>query len=197
MKQTIAIDIDGVVADFFGPFLLHASDRLDTTFALEDCTHHNSAIAFGVPEETMHGILADFENTEVGRNLPHIPLAIESLHLLTEHYNIQVITSRREVLRDMTKEWFARHFTEVPIHHGRGRNNPYGGGADTLHKPQIAESIGAIALIEDNADELIHWDAPSVTPICFPQPWNASLAESHPHILRLDWPGIVDYFIPN
>lgn len=194
-RQKLAFDIDGVIVDYFGPFLGHVNEQLGTQHCYDDCEAHNLADAFGIQVDHMHSMLEGYETPEVIASLPAVEGALESLTTLATRYDLAVVTSRKVVWQQATEIWFSQNFPQISIHYAIGRNNPFAGGSDRLHKPQVAEQIGALALVEDNEQEFLHWDSSVVEPICFAQPWNRCLATTHPHILRLDWQGIVDRYM--
>lgn len=194
-KPVIGCDVDGVIADFFGQFLTFVNQETGHSLQYDDCESHNLAEAFDMPVLEMKKLQLRYETANNIVELPPFSQAIESLTLLSDRYEIAIITSRKSELEDATRLWFARHFPNVDIHYSIGRNNPFAGGDGRLYKPQVAEMIGAICLIEDNEQEFIHWDSDIVKPICFAQPWNRCLAETHPHIPRLNWPEIIELLL--
>lgn len=194
-RQVLAFDVDGVIVNFFTPFLAHTNQLLGTQLLYEDCECHNLADAFGVEVEYMRSLAKNYETPEIMINLPAVKGAIQSLRILSSRYDLAIVTSRRVELQQVTDIWFKRNSPPVTIHYAIGRNNPFAGGSDRLYKPQVAEQIGALALIEDNEQEFLHWDSSIVEPICFDQPWNRCISHSHPHIPRLDWQGIVDRYM--
>jgi len=196
-KPVIACDIDGVILDFFTSFLSYVNPLLGTNFTYEECDCHNLARAFKVQHSVMDQIHEGYKRDVSHDDILPIDGALVSLQQLLIHYEIAIITSRSPHYELPTRDWFARHLPEVTIHFSQGRNNALAGADGRVHKPQIAEQIGALCLIEDNEEEFIHWDAPGVQPICFAQPWNRCLVESHPQILRLDWPGITNMLVPS
>lgn len=169
---------------------------LETNYQYQDLYNHNLAVSFGISIKQLVEILKNYETDNVLLNLPEVPGSIEALTLLTPKYNIEIITGRKDGLRNVTEEWIMKRLPFVSkIHFGLGRNNPLAGVGDRLSKARIAEGIHALCLVEDNDQELIYWDSDSVEPICFSQPWNIGLIESNPDIVRLDWPGIVDKYL--
>jgi hypothetical protein len=194
-REKLSFDIDGVITDYFGPFLHHVNEKLGTQHLYEDCQNHNLADALGIEVEQMFSILSTYETPEVIANLPAITGALQSLAILNTRYDIMIVTSRKDFWKRATDVWFGRNFPHVTIYYALGRNNPFAGGDERLFKPQVAEQIGALCLVEDNEQEFLHWDSSIVKPICFAQPWNKSITTTHPHILRLDWQGIIDHYM--
>ncbi len=195
-KQVLAFDADGVTTDYYRPYLDRLNEACGTKHTYEQCTNHNFALALGINENEIKSILKTHADHKFWCSLPPVAGAVETLALLAERYDLVIITSRPDECREATHEWFNQHAPQVQVNFAIGRNNPYGGKVGRIHKPQLAEQIGAIALVEDNTDEILHWDSSHVEPVCFAQPWNASLSITHPHIHRLDWIGILAKFAP-
>lgn len=185
-KQIIAFDIDGVIIDFMGSFIPYVNLRLRKNITYDQCHCHNFAEVFDISELEAAQIYEDYKNEVSHDELEPIDGALEGLEALGRYYQIVIITSRSPHYEEVTHRWFGRNSTVGDIHFSLGRNNPYAGHEGRKHKPQIAEEIGALCLIEDNEEEFIHWDAPTVQPICFAQPWNECLVDSYPKILRLN-----------
>ncbi len=195
-KPIVAFDIDGVIIDFMGSFIPYVNLRLGKNITYDQCRCHNFAEVFGISEFDASRIYDDYKNEVSHDELQPIDGALDGLGILKNHYQIAIITSRSPHYEEITYQWFKHNSPVEAIHFSLGRNNPYAGHDGRKHKPQIAEQIGALCLIEDNEEEFIHWDAPTVQPICFAQPWNECLVESHPKILRLNgWSEITDLLL--
>ncbi len=191
-KTIIALDIDGVIVDFARPFIAHTNERLGRNDCYENCRAHNFSVAFGISETLTFKLLAEFEEN-FDMEYPHlIEGVVEALDILKQRYGFVAITSRGAHLEEPTRRFFETHFPFVTPYFANGRNNPFATTEGRLTKTRMAEQISAAILIEDNKEEFRHWDSRAVRPICFRHPWNASLAETHQHIPRLDWPEIVE-----
>ncbi|MDO8649865.1 MAG: hypothetical protein Q7K33_00945 [Candidatus Berkelbacteria bacterium] len=195
VRKVLAFDFDGVIIDFFGHFRVFANDQLGTNVSNDECLWHDLGKCFGVDSDRMRSVHEKWETTFSHDVLQPIDGALESLAVLSSRYDIAIVTSRKRELETVTRDWFEKSFPQASIHFAMGRNNPYAGADGRLYKPQVAELIGAIALVEDNEEEFVHWDSSSVEPICFAHPWNECLIETHPHILRLRWPQIMERFL--
>jgi hypothetical protein len=193
-QPVISSDIDGVIVDWYRPFLDFLNQHLGTNYRYQDITDHDLAVALGLPEEQMHELLPKFYSQYSLAQLNPIDQAIESLEQLAKTYQIILITSRRDVHKTATNQWFTRYLPEVEIYYARGAANPYG-GQDRQSKLEIAEGLGAICLIEDNGAEFHNWPSQSVQPLCFAQPCNENLSVTHPTIPRLSWPEITRYLL--
>lgn len=194
-RRILAFDCDGVVIDFAGHFLPFANGELGTSLSYEDCHCHDLARSFGVSNEAMDKVHEKWHQLYSHDVLQPVDEALESLELLSARYRNIIITSRRPHLEAVTRERFTQCPQVSGVYFALGRNNPFAGGDGRLHKPDLAEQLGALAMIEDSEEEFIHWSSDKVEPICFAHPWNECLIETHPHIPRLNWPQIVERFL--
>ena len=194
-KQKIAVDIDGVIVDFVGSFLDFCNFRLGTNHRYEECTRHNFPKVLGLDQKVAANLLSDYEDVYDVVNAPIIEEARVALTTLDDRYQLVSITSRRPRFEKTTREFFIHHFPFIEPFFANGHSNPYSGGPDRVSKSRMAERLEALCLIEDSEDELMSWDSDSVQPICYAQPWNACIAETHPHILRATWPELTEYLM--
>lgn len=195
-RAVLAIDVDGVLADYNGAFLPYLNQALSLNLAIHDITKHNYDELAGVPAEIIKDIMDDFEGQYGIVNLSPIEGAIDSIRLLSEKYQLAVITSRRQHHQEATRAWLERHNIAMPIYMTNGMLNRMTAEVGRRTKAEIAIELQAIALIEDNENEIVHWTGDGVEMVAYAQPWNLSLAETHPHIARLEWPAIVKKFLP-
>ncbi len=194
-KQTLAFDIDGVIVDWCGSFLRFVNTELGTNMAYDECKYHDLSKCFNLSVELMKKLRVKYDaSTNVG-NLTYIDGAKQSMKKLAKYYQLAIITSRQADLEEDTDRWLDLNFPNVSRYYSMGRKNPFAGAEGRKFKPQIAEEIGAVCLVEDNEEEFHHWDSRHVEPICFPQPWNELLLQTHPHISRLNWSQILERFI--
>jgi len=188
-KPIIAVDIDGVINDFHTPFVGFLNRALKTNYRVDEFYSHNFHHRIGVSEVDSLKLLNEFEGQYRPNDHIIIDGAKETLGKLNNHYKIISITSRRPILELVTREFMNEHFPYINVYFAVGRNN-LDQPVDRKFKPEIAEELGAICLIDDNENEFIHWDSNAVQPIIYAQPWNEQLSKSHSHIPRLEWAGI-------
>lgn len=194
-KPIIGCDIDGVIVDFYSNFLRFANEHHGLSITYEESRSHDLSLCLGLPYEETLRLHNEWEKLHGCMALQPMEGAMEHIERIRQHYEIVAITARKPELMADTKEWFAKHLPEIEIHFAIGRNNRFGGKDERLHKTRMAEIIGATCLIDDNEHEFLHWDSELVKPICFAQPWNEGLAETHPHIPRLKWPEITELLL--
>ena len=188
-KPILAVDIDGVINDFHTPFINFTNKKLGFNNSYSDFSSHDFHGYLGISKQELIDLLNEFEGTYKSDDHLLIDGAVESLYKLEKHYEIISITGRRPILEKVTLEFIDTHLPFIKTYFAAGRNNldiP----KNRIHKPRLAEELGASYLIDDNEHEFIHWDSKTVKPIIFAQPWNKELANTHPHIPRLHWKGI-------
>jgi len=191
-RTRIASDIDGVIADWFRPFMEAANSHLGVNLDYEDAWSHNMAEVFNVSEARINELLEATGAMRNLRSLSCIDDALKSIELLRQHYLFSIITSRSDSHHQDTVAYLEEVSKGLDLHYGIGANNPYVEDHGRKSKEQIAEQIGAFCLIEDNPAEFIAWKSNIVVPLCFAQPWNASLSEEFP---RLEWSDLLEIFL--
>lgn len=194
-RSVLGLDIDGVIANTNLSIVTYLNDTLGTSYTYEGTFSHDLAKSFGLSDEVMQQHFDAFATEERMLSLSMVEQAAESIELLAQDYRLIIITSRPVSWQTATETWLGNHgLGELEVLYTNGHNNRLAGGAGRVTKQLAAEQAGAIALIEDNEYEFHVWNSTRVELICLAQPWNASLIETHSHIYRTDWPGIVERF---
>jgi hypothetical protein len=195
--KVLAIDLDGVVYDWFRQLLLRIGLILGRDFDINQMFDHDFAVPLGLNSREMNNLL---DKTRMQIDLDHIwlvPGAVNAINRLSEYFRIVVITSRSEAQYPATIRSLERDFGGKirEVHLGLGQGNPYTSKDGRKTKQQLAESVDAVCLVEDNPNEFVSWDSQSVQPILYAQPWNARFAAENPQIVRDTWPYLTEYLI--
>jgi len=167
-RLKVAVDVDEVLGRFvesLNEFYLdtyderyHVSDYFEYCFRkIWNCSQDEST-------EIVHSF---FESDHFLEGVPPIPGAYEALLHLSEHVDLEVVTSRQHIIQSETTEWIQRHYPGIfkHIHFG----NHWAKEGASLSKSEICKSIGATVLIDDN---------PGYAMEC---------AEAGIHVLLYDW----------
>ena len=183
-KRIIAVDIDGVILDYFGPFTKFLNEKLGRSLAIGDITHYYLSEVYGIDKGSIMAYGDELNSLINTADLPIIDNAIERLKRIMRYWKVAIITSRHSAKEVETRQYFNEYLPGVEIYFSA--NNFY--GREGKSKIHIAGEIGAYCLIDDNPYEFENWDySCGVSPICFRQPWNHSVSKSIP---RLNWPAI-------
>lgn len=183
-KRIIAIDIDGVILDYFGPFSQFLNGKLARSLTMNDITHYWLSEVYGVSKEMIMVLGDEFNSFTRTVDLPVIDNAIERLRRIMRCWGVVIITSRYDAIEAETRRYFSQCLPGVKMYF----SSNYFYGKIGKPKIQIAYEIGAHCLIDDNPFEFEEWDYSfGVLPICFRQPWNHSVSKNIP---RFSWPAI-------
>lgn len=161
MKPIIAIDIDDVIAYTTEAVCAWANELTGKSLTLEDYRVETDADYWHYYESiwAIHGMTSlslnvYFESFVHDPSLiGMVPGAREALEQLAEKFDIIFVTSRDVKTRDLTQQWFRDKLGfEVHVHFATAGHHEYGKQAPT--KGQIAESLGAEFLIDDNPEHV-------------------------------------------
>ncbi len=194
-KPIIACDMDGVYSHWFEQLVLTYNSMFGTKFRVEDNTDHDILIGLGLEKSKFDLIINNSTiRHRICQNTNPIEGSLENSSILERDYEIVITTSRNQIFDEPAEVWLSRYHKDYRVIYASGSGNPYG-NLGMRSKIDIANEIGAIALIDDNPHEFIDWDHPTIKPICFRHKWNECLlGDLSPDIPRLNWPEIVEYF---
>lgn len=196
-RPLIGVDVDDVIVDFVRPFLWFCKHRHQIDVRYEDCHDHNLATVMDLSTEQFQELLTEYEDTFD----QEYPLLVEGatprIGELYDYFDLVAITSRRgRFLIEATKRFFARELPFIELYFANGRNNPLGTIKGRPGKVQLAETLGLVALIEDNPAEVEHVVGyTSVEMVVLAQPWNKKLVKPHPEVFRGNWGDVRDHLI--
>lgn len=121
---------------------------------------------------------------------PLMPGAEFAINELLKRFNIILITSRDSKWEKFTKDWIQDQFPSIKpeLYFCDSHRD-----SSAKTKGQIAKSLGAAWLIDDNVDHCLSATEAEVTPILFGNyGWQQNKSSE---MLNLnDWPQIIDYF---
>lgn len=112
-----------------------------------------------------------FESRYFNEDLMPLPSAYEALLKLKQHFDLHVVTSRQNKVKNITFQWIERHFPDIfsEIHLA----NHYSREGKSRTKSEICHSIGACLLIDDSAKYAIQCVHDNIPVLLFGQyGWN-------------------------
>ena len=181
-RLKIGIDIDEVIFSLMENYIKFHNQRHGTTFRLGDisdyhlwkCGVHKSK------EESVKEVL-EFQNSIYFDELDLIEGAKEVLEELSKKYQIFIITSRPEEIKEKTNSLFKRHFPK------KGFNilyssEIYGG---KLSKAEICKINNIPCIIEDNQDYALDCARNGIKVFLLDKSWNKNY-EKHENIIKVD-----------
>ena len=111
-KQTIAIDIDDVLAGHAEAMVKFGNELYGTSLTIDDYNEHFAVMWRTEKEETERRAL-EWLTSGHFRTLPTVMGAKEVLAELHTRFKLVVLTSRRNILAVHTREWLDTHFAGI------------------------------------------------------------------------------------
>lgn len=155
-RPHIALDIDGVLADFTGGFLPHLSRALGREVREEHITTYSFEEALRIPREVWSPLWAQFQHRVYHEALPYDGV-VEGVAALRDLGRLTIQTARPDRATEATLAWVERHLGPIEVHfrHGVGKYR-YDDAVDWF--------------IEDSLDEVARAEAG--IPILVDRAWN-------------------------
>ena len=199
-RSVIAVDVDGVLADWHKWSHPVYCELLGVTVAHEECVHYDPTLTYGVTREEfarVHPVVSAMCDTA---GLPAVDGVEDALRQLSRVFRIVPVTAREGALHDTTRQWVGRVVEPIvgptEVYFAAGANNPLATpNAPSVSKLDICRQIDAVCLVEDNPSEVAAIYRSGVEPICIAWPWNQSLVETHPDVMRGDWAQVSAYLL--
>ncbi len=156
-KPVVAVDIDEVLAPWMEHYLKHHNLHRPNKLEWQDMTREN----FIDVDLVDHF----YEVTQHLHKVEPLPEAKELLERLAEKYELVIVTSRREIFTEVTRNWIAKHFPEI-------FKDILIGNLETP-KSVLCKKAGAKVLIDDNLDFALECVERGIRVLLFGDyPWN-------------------------
>lgn len=196
-KQIIAVDIDGVLANWVGSALPRLNRILNTDLDIEQGVSFDLHESFGVSRGRMHEALdALYKEFSVTQIQP-IENSQKTIKRLSHDYDIVAITARPKILWKDTYAWVKDNYDNlIEVYFGTAQGKPFGAGEHEDEKLALCKRFNAKYLVEDNPAEILEALKTSTTPLCHAWPWNKSI-EDDKRIIRGDWLKLEKYIYEN
>ena len=197
IKPIIAVDIDGVLADWVGSAVPRLNKILDTTLDVNGNVSFDLHKAFGVDKKTMHEALDKlYENFSVDE-CKRVSGAKGAIVKLSRDFDIIAITARPKEFWKQTYDWVKDNFDGViELYFGTAQGKPFGADQHKFDKLVICKRFNASYLIEDNPAEIIEALKSNTKPLCIAWPWNNEISKNI-EVPRGDWKFITQYIEEN
>ncbi len=194
-KPIIAVDIDDVLSRTVPSILAFSNERWGHSHTLEDFNEQLS-LMWQVNAEEAKVRWLEFMNSGTMEQYDVIPDARIALETLKQRYTLIAVTSRRESLLDITREWLDSNYPNIVDRvvgaqiYGEGKKN-----AHQLTKAEILLQLSASYLIDDQPKHCIGAAGVGVKGVLYGgYPWNRNV-ELPSGVVRCDnWPSVLEYF---
>lgn len=185
--MNLAIDIDGVVADYFSKFLEFYNKKTGKNLSVSDWKTYNFWDSLPVSKEEGKKLMEEFYLRADFDEIQLIEGAKEAIIELAKQNQIYVITARPLRWGEKTKKFFDKHFSGLPLHlvHSRDENDK------TIYKREICRDLNINILIEDYGDIALQCAEIGVRVFLLDYLYNQNV--KHENIIRVkNWDEILD-----
>lgn len=195
-KQTIAIDVDEVLADYSAEFVLMSNKLWGTSFSKND--YHENWLELwdvGLDEAVNRGKIM-FQD-RMHERLRHDEQAVDVLRHLSKRYDLMILTARNVQTKDVTLAWIAKYYPMIELDKvvfAGIWDNP---DEDAVHKTKgaIAKKLGVNYLIDDQLKHCTAADQHGVKSLLFGDyTWN-QMNDLPTSVTRVcTWHEVKEYF---
>ena len=190
-KRKIAVDIDGVLANYHEPFVGFYNERNGTNFNLENISGYDFWRAFGISEEKSACEIADFYFSEDFKEINPVEGSQDVLKLLSPKNILAIITARPDFIRKKTLEWINKYFPNVfsDVHF----TNQFGGNGSKEKKSYFCLDRGYGVIVEDSAEYANECAEQGINALLLNRPWNRN-GSLHPQVQRVsNWKEVLEH----
>lgn len=191
MKQTIAIDVDDVLAAHVPAFVAFSNQRYGTNLTVEDYEGHFAKV-WEVEHEEVERRALEFHTSVSAAEYELIAASNITIMSLSQHYNLKIVTARRKEMIQPTLEWLEQYFPGVfnDVHFV-----PIWEPNNLVTKADICKEIGADYLIDDLPEHCIIASAGGIESLLFGDyAWNRT-HDLIPGMTRVrNWDEVLQYF---
>src|SRR3989344_9691588 len=152
-KETIAVDIDEVTADFISYFIYFHNLMYKTSMKKNEVSSYYLYKAFNTDRKEMGIRFAEFQTLRLLERLEPAKGAIEGIKkLISRGFSPSFVTARHRTIEKETKAWVKKYFKDIKLqiyftHQLEGKNE--------LKKSAICKQIGASILIDDHIENAL------------------------------------------
>ena len=199
LRQTIAIDIDDVLADTTDALRLWSNELSGSNLTEEHFKEEGEYWGYYERVWDQHNIsdvlrYADFHSALIRDEIaiPLLPGAEFAINELRKRFDIILITSRSGDLEGVTRSWLKDNFGNHGIKLYFAKNNRYSTESEKKSKGQLCKELGASLLIDDSVQHCESALAEDIDVILFGEyGWQKPIPED----LRVckDWPAVLEY----
>jgi uncharacterized HAD superfamily protein len=180
--ETIAFDVDGVVADTFRVFVDTAQRDFGYGFSYEDITEYDFRNVIDIDEEDSLAIVQRILEDPIGCGIAPISGAVPVLTRLSREAPLLFVTARPD--GKAIRDWILHHLPDVA--EDRIRVEATGAGDQ---KQSVLLDHGVTHFVEDCLETGFLLEPLPITPIIFDQPWNR---KPHPFPVVRTWHQIAE-----
>lgn len=164
-KKVIAVDIDGVLADWVGTCIPILNEIIGKSVPISEVRFDMHKV-YKISEQEMHKAIENLYKIISIRDVKPIKGSRKAIRTLGRDFKVIAVTGRPKSFHDDTQEWLKKYFgADVPVMYGHASGNPFGSGVHNNSKEKICKDNSAVCLIEDNASEIIAFMGSETEPL--------------------------------
>ncbi len=195
-KKIIAVDVDDVLAANAQGFIEFSNRQWGGDLTVEDFQEDFSQM-WGVSNEEVTKRMNEYAELGIAADYAYFKDSVSTVERLSQKYDLIVVTSRRSLLKDLTKTWLDKHFGGV------FKEVRHSGFFDNLEdrsyhetKAEICKEIGADYLIDDQPKHCFAVAEAGIQALLFGDYiWNKKIKELPPRVTRVaNWQKVEEYF---
>jgi uncharacterized HAD superfamily protein len=168
--SVIAMDLDGVLADYTGTFCRYHNLLYGTHLETDMFRNYFYFHTLGCSESESVKRIQEFEASEYFQEIRPIAGSLDAIANLSAAHDLSIVTARPEKLRSATEAWVSTHFGSA------FRNVQISDRSEETSAPRpksaYCRSLGASVMIEDSAENAVECAAAGFPVILLDAPWN-------------------------
>lgn len=197
-KQVIAVDIDDVLTDTVRNFIDFSNNRWNTNLSLDDYDENWSHM-WQVDHEEWDRRSREYHNSKVIIDLSHDPASLNVLKKLKNDFDLIVVTSRNNSLKNDTITWVNNNYPDIfrDIYF-TGFFNTIDRNSAVHTKGNFCKQLNVDYIIDDQVKHCLSSIECGIKALLFGDyKWN-QIDGSPDGLCRVnDWGGVLEYFYEN
>jgi uncharacterized HAD superfamily protein len=195
-KPKLAVDIDEVLYPFVEKFAEHHNDVYSTALTKHDF-HDYIINVISDDQEVVLSRIQAFQETGALKFGDPIQGSIPALSLLSEHYDIFIVSARGPELLGHTIEWLMQHYPKIFSGVYFAEYWLESEESERWTKSMLCKKIGAGVLIEDSLKYAKECSDEGIRVLLFGNyPWNQAQELPAGVSRAVDWQAAVEVLIP-
>lgn len=192
MKEIVALDLDDLVFPFMETYVPYINAHKGTSFVVEDFFSFNfEEVVGGTRVESVAFVERFFD--QMDRPPAPVKGSREAVSKLSDEYDLAIVTSRTDAMRERTLDWLEEHFpaTFIEVHITNGYvadNRP-----TKRRKSDVCRELGAVALVDDGFHNVVDVLEVGIKGLLFGDfPWNRNVELPEGVVRVSNWNEVVD-----
>lgn len=166
----LALDLDDILARLTPILVEHFGRHFDSPRELDDLHTPDLWEVWGTTREEAVRVVHAFAETGEVERLEPVEGAVQHVRQISELNRLSVVTARPSSWQERTEAWLDQHFGNV--FDGVYLTNQLEVSGPRRTKSDVIRSIGAEALLDDSAQNIVDCLQNGIPAVLFRHPWN-------------------------